>query len=377
MAEPLKILFVIDHFKNPYAGTEGQLFRLIANLDRKQFAPQLLVFEKSPYLESEEFPCPVISLGPRKLVSPLMWWRLLRFAFRFRAGGGRLAHVFFNDPSIICPPVFSVAGIKTLISRRDMGFWYTPRIERILRCTGRFVTGVVVNSQAVARITHEKERIARERVHVIPNGVIETGIEVEKKMGEGAPEIKNLKESGAVVAIVVANMRPIKRIGDAIEALARISERHPQLHLMVVGDGNPESLESLAEQRSVKNRVHFLGPRRDVAALLAWADVGILCSESEGFSNSIVEYMEHGLVAICTDTGGNPEAVTHGESGFLYPVGDVTTLSSHLDVLAENADLRREMGAKAKESAMGRFSVRTMVDAHQTLYRNVLGGADG
>ena len=114
-----RVLFVIDYFRDPHAGTEGQLFRLVQGLDRTKFEPHLLVFEESPWLKDNGFPCDWSVLGHRSLRSPVTWAALFGKARGFRKQGFRLAHVFFNDPSVICPPVFRLCGIKTLLSRRD------------------------------------------------------------------------------------------------------------------------------------------------------------------------------------------------------------------------------------------------------------------
>ena len=367
---PQKILFVIDHFRNPYAGTERQLYRLLTGLDRSKFEPELLVFTESAFLKDQSVPCHWSSLGSSSLSSPITWIRLARFAADFRRRGGRLAHVFFNDPSILCPPVFSAFGIRTLISRRDMGYWYTPAIERVLRLTRFFVAGVVVNSRAVAEITHLKESIPKDRIHLIYNGVIEPDTRPEKYRIPA--ELIPLKERGAIIAILVANIRPIKRIEDAVAAIGHNRDQVPKLNLVVVGTGESSDLEERAQELGVSDRVHFLGGRSNVSAYLSAADIGLLCSESEGFSNSVVEYMQHGLPVICTQTGGNPEAIEDKVSGLLYPVADQSTLAYHLRELASSGTLRRQLGTRAKEEAYKRFSVRTMLEAHQSLYQSQL-----
>ena len=159
MTVPRKILFVIDYFKDSNSGTEGQLLQLIANIDRRQFSPLLLVFQPSHYLSKHGFPCPYTVLGVSSLTNPVMWWQLFLYAQTVRREGVELAHVYFNDASVICPPVFAFAGIKTIISRRDMGYWYDSLYKILLRVTGRFVAAVVVNSHAVAQVTEAVEHI--------------------------------------------------------------------------------------------------------------------------------------------------------------------------------------------------------------------------
>mgnify|MGYP000569078419 CR=1 FL=1 len=320
------------------------------------------MFKDSEFLKAKGVPCRWSSIDSSSLSSPVTWVRLARFVANFRKRGGRLAHVFFNDPSIICPPVFAAFGVRTLISKRDMGYWYT----RVLRLTRLFVTGVVVNSQAVAEITHKKERIPKKCIHLIYNGVTK---EKEENANLQVPdELKALKECGAVIAIVVANIRPIKRIQDAVAALGKMGGHAPNLHLVVVGAGDTSSLEDQAQGLGVSARVHFLGARDNVDTYLSAAEIGVLCSESEGFSNSIVEYMQHGLAVICTGTGGNPEAIRQNKSGLLYPVGDVPRLASAMADMAANPSKRKHMGECAKKIAVERFSVKRMVEAHEGLY---------
>ncbi len=367
------ILFVIDYFRNPHAGTEGQLFQLVKGLDRSRFTPYLLVFNDSDYLREHGFPCEYEVLGHSRLSSLEMWRALWSFARSFRVNGGRLAHVFFNDPSVICPPVFWCKGIRTIISRRDMGYWYTPALQVALMVTGRFVSAAITNSHAVSEVTACKELLSPKRIHVVYNGY-----EYEPASGAIPNDMAELKRQypEAIFAGLVANIRPIKRIHDAIEALGDRDRCSGNIHLVVIGDGNPVKLKRLAVDRGVEDRVHFLGRRSDVKSCLKVLDVALLCSESEGFSNSIVEYMQADLPVVCSNVGGNPEAVAHGETGYLYPCGDVGALAVLLTKLGESEELRRSIGCKAGKVARERFGMEQMINNHQAIYQRVAGAKD-
>lgn len=368
------ILFVIDHFRNPNAGTEGQLFQLVKGLDRTRYTPYLLVFSDSDYLREQGFPCEYEVLGHSRLSSPSMWLALWKFASRFRSRGGRLAHIFFNDPSLICPPVFRCQGIKTIISRRDMGYWYTPTWQAALIVTGRFVSAVITNSRAVKAVTAQKELLSPSRIYVVYNGY-ERGPESRVVPSELA--LLRRQYPSAVFVGLVANIRPIKRIQDAIEALSGGGHScSDSVHLVVIGDGDSSELKNLATNLGVNKRVHFLGRRSDVKSCLEALDAALLCSESEGFSNSIIEYMQAGLPVICSNVGGNPEAVEHGETGYLYPCGDVAALANFLTKLSENDELRRSIGDQAGKVARERFGMQQMVIEHQHIYQRVI-GAEG
>ncbi|MCL7945689.1 glycosyltransferase [Marinobacter sp. ATCH36] len=366
---PKPILFVIDHFRNPNSGTEGQLFNLIKGLDSSKFEPMLLVFRDSEYLQAMGFPCDYHVLGHTRLFSPLTWVALWKIARKFRASGVRLAHVFFNDPSVICPPVFRLNGIKTIISRRDMGYWYTPTYRAMLAIAGRFVSIAITNSDAVRQVTVRSEPFDPSQVHVIYNGY-ETG---EKSDYEPA-DLASLRRAhpSAVFVGLVANIRPIKRMEDAVTAVGLLHLGGHDLHLVLIGDGDQTDLRLLASEQGVTEKVHFLGSRADVKACLKVLDIGLLCSESEGFSNAIVEYQYAGLPVVCSNVGGNPEAVEHGNTGYLYPCGDIAELVRHLQVLSKNGDLRQRIGDNAFRRAGERFSMETMVAKHQEIYEGLV-----
>jgi len=369
--QPDKILFVIDRISQAGAGTEGQLLLLMNQLHQRGITLELLVLSDSPWLAQANLPWPVTLLGSASVKNPAIWFRLWRLGRRWRSKGFRLAQVFFNDASVICPPVFAACGIKTLIARRDMGFWYTNFYRRFLPLTGRFVAGAVVNSKAVGEVTRRVEKLPDSKIHVIYNGY-NAERQAEPASAEGQPELAKLASEDARLIGLVANIRPIKRIGDAIAALGRLASKYPNLHLVVLGSGEPEPLLAQARALGVEQRVHFLGSRSDISACLSYFEAGLLCSESEGFSNAIVEYQYAGLPVVCSATGGNPEAVTDGKTGWLYPVGDVDALADKLDRLLADPEGVQAMGDRGRADAESRYRPEVMTDRYLQLYRTLL-----
>lgn len=364
------VLFLIDSFKNPYAGSERQLYLLVEALVARGIECHLVVLTVSDYLLSEDFPCAYTVLGYTSLGRPGIWGAMYTLGRRFRAQGFMIAHTFFNDVSVVAPPMLGLSGFRTVISRRDMGFWYTPGKLWLLRAMRGQVAAWIANSRAVADKTIVKEWAKPERTQVIYNGFpMEHG-----PAFEGAPDLDALGSSGRVLVGLVANVRPIKRIQDLVRALARLKHDVPALSVVLIGAGDQEPLRDLGRELGVGDRLHCLGSRNDVPDCLNALDIGVLCSESEGFSNALVEYMLAGLPVVCTEAGGNPEAVEHGETGLLYGVGDVETLATHLQRLAGDVEYRQKLGERGRRVAQERFSMETMVDAHIALYSEVLAG---
>jgi glycosyltransferase involved in cell wall biosynthesis len=101
--------------------------------------------------------------------------------------------------------------------------------------------------------------------------------------------------------------------------------------------------------------------------------VAVLCSESEGFSNSIIEYLQAGRPVVCTATGGNPEIVRDGHNGFLVPVGDAAALAERLVRLLSDDALARRLGAAGRE-IVSSYTQARMVTEQMACYDDVLAG---
>lgn len=355
------VCILMDYYRDPWAGTESQVLKLVEGLQARNFGVRFAVLRSSAYTNSGRFPVPVEVLDIDKIVSFNAILKMMRFARSLKHQGVGLTHIFFNDASVLAPPVLRTMGIPCLISRRDMGFWYTQKYRRILPLTGRFVSGAICNSHAVATVTRQVEKLPEAKLNVIYNGYPE--------LNPGNPELGiRSPNTNAVKVGVVANLRSIKRIGDAIEALARVHAEGLQMELHLVGGGEDEAYRTTAAQLGVEDHCFFWGQRENADDFVSGFDIAVLTSESEGFSNSIIEYMRNAKPVVCTDTGGNREIVEHGVNGFLYPVGDVGGLADKLIELAQQPERRKRMGLAGQQKVLRTYSIDRMLDEHLELY---------
>ncbi|HQT46057.1 MAG: glycosyl transferase family 1 [Acidocella sp. 20-63-7] len=167
---------------------------------------------------------------------------------------------------------------------------------------------------------------------------------------------------GPVRVILVARMIREKGIADFVAA-ARIL--HGQAQFVLVGapdHGNPNSIpEAELHAWTVQGLVRWLGPRRDIAALLRSAHIA--CQPSsyrEGLPKSALEAMAAGKPLVATDIPGCREAVVDGESGFLVPPRDPMALAEALAQLIHDPALRARFGAAARRRAEENFSDTTI-----------------
>jgi glycosyltransferase involved in cell wall biosynthesis len=108
-----------------------------------------------------------------------------------------------------------------------------------------------------------------------------------------------------------------------------------------------------------------------VPDLLRAMDVFVLPSVAEGMNNSLLEAMASGVAVVASDVGGNPEVVVDGDSGLLFPAGDVDALGGHLARLQAEPGRRRHLAQGAMQRVDQQFSIHSMVQAYEQLYGNV------
>lgn len=138
-----------------------------------------------------------------------------------------------------------------------------------------------------------------------------------------------------------------------IRAFAIFRENHPDHHLYIYGEGELEKdLAALAEELGLADQVHLEGFREDVYEEMRDAEQFVLSSDFEGLSNALMEAMQMGLACISTDCTGSDELIQDGKDGLIVPVGDADAMARAMCRLAEDPDLRRQIGRAAAATAV-------------------------
>jgi N-acetyl-alpha-D-glucosaminyl L-malate synthase BshA len=179
--------------------------------------------------------------------------------------------------------------------------------------------------------------------------------------------------SAPAVLLHASNFRAVKRVGDAVLALAQVL-RSRSVGLMLVGDGPERSaVEKLAASLGVSRNVAFLGEQLQMGRFLAQADLFVLPSEQESFGLAALEALASGVPVVATNVGGLPEVVRHAETGWLVPVADPPALAAAVLKLLADEPRRAAMGQAARADALARFRPEPVVARVEGLYREVLG----
>lgn len=187
---------------------------------------------------------------------------------------------------------------------------------------------------------------------------------------------QSIAPAGEKIVLHISTFRPIKRITDCVEVVARMRELGgPQVKLVMCGDG-PEraDAQTLAQRLGVSDCVSFVGkkPQSDILHYLSVADLFLLPSQSESFGLSALEAMACEVPVVATRVGGVPEVVEEGGCGYLFEVGDVNGMAeAGIRVLSDNHH-RAVLGKRGREIAVSRFATGKIIPQYEALYQTVI-----
>lgn len=180
---------------------------------------------------------------------------------------------------------------------------------------------------------------------------------------------------------IVANMRhaaggpvPYKDQPTFLRAARRIHEAVPDAAFVLAGEGELlEPMRALAAELGLAQSAFFIGRCANVADLLAVSDVCVLSSKSsEGFANSIIEYMAAARPVVATDVGGAREQIVEGETGYVVPPGDDAAMAERVIALLGEPERARRMGARGLQVVREKFSCEAQLTRAEVLYERLL-----
>jgi glycosyltransferase involved in cell wall biosynthesis len=246
------------------------------------------------------------------------------------------------------PPHHDFTSRRRMIVRR-----FAPRVAA---CT------VVTSAQ---RPLAESLGFPAARTHVLPNGVPPPVIH----RGRAAVRAELGIADDAFVALLVATLRPEKRVDRFVDAVQSAQRRDPRIQGLVAGGG--PGLEPMIRRAS--ECVRMLGPRTDTMDLMNASDALCLTSDAEALPLAALEAMACGLPVVASDVGGMADAVVDGETGILVSLdGGADAFGDALVRLASDPGLATSYGASGRRRQASHFSLTAMVEAHLQLFRDAI-----
>ena len=177
-------------------------------------------------------------------------------------------------------------------------------------------------------------------------------------------------DQNEIYCAFIGRITSIKRPDRFLDVVAKVKADGAEVKFIVAGAG--EQLQYCQERVTNEDLpVTFLGWREDIEVVLAAADFVILTSDNEGTPLSLIQAGMVGIPVVATNVGSTNEIVLNGKTGLLTDLS-VDQLAITVTKLAENSDLRAQMGAAGQEYTLARYGVERLVKDHQDLYLRLL-----
>ena len=262
--------------------------------------------------------------------------------------------------------VMGLRGIATVGSERT----YPPRfplgaIREALRMRlyGRLTAVVSLTRESAAWLRQYTR--AREVV-VIPNAA-------PWPLAEMRPHLKPpVMPEGQRLLLAVGRLSEEKRFDLLISLFQRLVEDFPDWVLVILGEGpGRKSLKEQVESAGLEDHILLPGRAGNVGQWYEAADLYVMTSRFEGFPNTLVEAMAHGLSAVSFDCDTGPrDIIRHGVDGLLAPADNVDALEEALRKIMNDEPLRRRFAERAME-VRERFSLEKVAGMWERLFDEV------
>lgn len=266
-----------------------------------------------------------------------------------------LSHSFFTVPcgliSLILRWQYKMPYIISLRGSDVPG--YSDRFSLLYKFITPLVRIIWNKSSAVIANSRGLKELALKTDPGKKIGIIYNGIDINQFIKSKVHKVENSNDKKFKI-LCVTRITPRKGVRYLIEAFKKLSEKHENISLEIIGEGDDKNnLENLAKDFGIGSKVFFTGlvPHDELPPYFEKADVFVLPSLNEGMSNSMLEALASGLPLVATDTGGTRELVKEEKNGFIIKMKDSSDLAEKIEKLIGNNDLRKKMGEESRKKA--------------------------
>jgi glycosyltransferase involved in cell wall biosynthesis len=392
----IKVCHIIT--KLELGGAQQNTLFTVQHLERQKFLPSLitnpdgiLVAETHRFSDVSIFYIPELVREIRPHLDMIAFVRIRTILLRERLMTPDIpiiVHTHSSKAGVVGRWAAKMAGIPNIIhSVHGFGFHpYQPFLTRWIymaleRLTARITNHFIAVSQANIRTGVQAGIFSESHVSLIRSGI---DIARFRQMGEQSEaELQRIRERlmrqfqippHKKIVGMVACFKPQKSPLDFIRVMRRVANEIPDAHAIMAGDGllRPQ-IEALITELGLESTISLIGWRDDIPELMALCQVLVLTSRWEGLPRVCPQAMAVGRPIVATSVDGIPEAVHHGENGFLVSPGQIDEMAQHLIFLLSHPKRVHEMGL-AGQRLVDEFDIHRMVTQQEALYERIANG---
>jgi glycosyltransferase involved in cell wall biosynthesis len=369
--ELLRIALCITELED--GGAERCLVELAVGLDREKFTPRVFCLGPRPPGASrlverlERASIPVLFCDGRGAANS--WRVFVRLRAMFREWRPHLVQTFLWHANVLGLLAARSAGVPRVVTSLRVAEPGRPWRRPVERWAGSRADCHVAVSGGVARFARERIGLAAEKIRVIANGIA-----LERYPAEPVALTSLGIRPGRRAMLFVGRLDVQKGVDQLVSHAPELLASSPEHDLLVVGEGpRSASIERQVVALGLRERIHLLGRRNDVAEIMAAADVLLAPSRWEGMSNVVLEAMASGLAVVAFAAEGTDELLSPLTPHPIVAQGNWSAFIERAARFGADESLRNELGQSLRERALKDFVLSQMIARYEALYLELVG----
>lgn len=362
----MKFNILHTEWSGGWGGQEIRIFHDLQVLESMGHQTTLMAVPEGMIAEkAEKAGLRVIRQPMRNAFDPTALWKMVSL---FRREKFDVVNTHSSVDSWLASAAAKIARTPVLVRTRHLS---VPLKTHPFNFVYQWPDGIVTTAEMIRRRMIDVNGMDENRVISIPTGVDLTRFDPGLDPGNLREELGI--ESGSRIVTMAAVLRSWKRHEVLLEAVGRLVEKHPEVRVLIVGEGPYRPwVEGHVERLGLKDRVIMTGFRTDIPKLLAISDVCALTSESsEGVPQSVLQYQAMARPVVACRAGGIPEVIEDGATGLLAPPNDIDAVASAVSRLLEDKGLAEKLGQNARKVIEEKHSLKTMAETTLDFYDRI------
>ena len=378
MQKRLKVLEIVQPVDG---GAAANVDLLTDKLDKGRFDVFLASPLKGIFKKLKSSKIKKINLNLVREISPISdFQNFLKIIVLIRKNKFDIVHTHSSKAGFLARLAARIGGVPVILyTPHGFGYIQFKGFKRELyKLVERFAASlsdrILVQSESEKTIAIEDKIAPIDKFQVIENSID------AKKFNQktSLPDFMKRMPIGSLFVTMVARLERPKRPEDLIRAAEIVAKGINKIYFLFVGDGSlRKSMERLTTDKSLGERVLFLGHRDDIPSILHGSHVFVLASSSEGMPAVVLEAMAAKKPVIGTDTKGIKDVIENGTNGYLFKDGDYKSLAKYIMSLVKNKTLATEFGKEGYKRITRRFSVGRMITKIERVYLDLYNSKKG
>lgn len=367
----IRIIFTIPNFNT--AGSGKALLNIAKGLDKNRFDVHIACKTSDGELfrvvKYSGIPVHVFNYEPPMRPLATFFSQAWKISREIKNIQPDIVHSFHYNNNYGEAVAARLAGAKWIFTKKNMN-WGSDGANA-WKIRSALANKIIIQNQEMKRRFYPKSTKTE---------LIERGISLEQFNATAPdPQLRvahNTPESARII-ITVANLVPVKGVEFLVEAFIKLTEKHPDWHLWLVGDDATQTgvaLKKLVQKHKLGHKIHFTGKQHDVRAYLNHAEIFVLPTKAtgEGSPVALIEAMANGKVVIGTNVPGIADQLEQVPSHLVAPE-NADALAVALDGLMKNdTATNRVLGNSFLKNANAKYALQREIERHQVVYKSLL-----